>query len=120
MAHLAERFHGRGWRLRGRGLHSSTFQLNLSRFWHTIHPRHSLIPPDTHSTPPKQLLSAHPIPHEALTLSREVEECKPLLRGSTQTVRRNDLGDNRFLGRGSHSFRFQLNLSNFRTHSWIK
>jgi len=31
----------------GRGLHSSTFQLNLSRFWHKIHPKHPLIPPNT-------------------------------------------------------------------------
>ena len=34
--------------VQGRGLHSSTFQLNLTRFWHTIHPRPPLIPPDTH------------------------------------------------------------------------
>jgi hypothetical protein len=27
----------------GRGLHSSTFQLNLSRFWHKMHPMHPLI-----------------------------------------------------------------------------
>jgi hypothetical protein len=32
----------------GRGLHSSTFQLNLSHFWRKIHPRHSLIHPETH------------------------------------------------------------------------
>jgi hypothetical protein len=31
----------------GRGLHSSTFQLNLSQFPHKIHPRHPLIPPST-------------------------------------------------------------------------
>jgi len=36
-----------------RGLHSSTSQLNLSRFWHKIHPRHPLIPLDTHQTPPR-------------------------------------------------------------------
>jgi hypothetical protein len=24
--------------LTGKGLHSSTFQLNLSRFWHKLHP----------------------------------------------------------------------------------
>ena len=34
--------------LLGRGLHSSTFQLNLSRFWHKIHPKHPLLPPDTY------------------------------------------------------------------------
>ena len=31
----------------GRGLHSSTLQLNLSRFCHNIHPYHPLIPPNT-------------------------------------------------------------------------
>jgi len=30
----------------GRGLHSSTSQLNLSRFCHKIHSGHHLIPPD--------------------------------------------------------------------------
>ena len=33
--------------LNGRRLHSSTFQLNLSRFLHKIHPVYPLIPPDT-------------------------------------------------------------------------
>ena len=27
--------------LGGKGLHSSTFQLNQSRFWHKIHPTHT-------------------------------------------------------------------------------
>jgi len=31
----------------GRDLHSSTFQLNLSHFWHKIHPRHLLMPHHT-------------------------------------------------------------------------
>ena len=31
----------------GTDLHSSTFQLNLSRFRHKIHPRHPLESPDT-------------------------------------------------------------------------
>jgi len=31
----------------GRDLNSSTFQLNLSRFCHKIHPKHPLTPPDT-------------------------------------------------------------------------
>ena len=31
--------------VRGRSLHSSAPQLNLSRFLHTIHPRHPLNPP---------------------------------------------------------------------------
>ena len=29
----------------GRGLHSSTFQLILSRFWHKLHPNHPLTTP---------------------------------------------------------------------------
>ena len=44
-----------------RGLHSSTFQLYISRFCHFIHPRHPAYP--------KQLL----------TLRRKVDECKPLV-----------------------------------------
>jgi len=35
-------------------------------------------PPNT----PKHSLRAPPIPHNALTLSRKVEECEPLLRGA--------------------------------------
>jgi len=35
-----------------RGLHSSTFQLNLSRFRHEIHPNQPVIHPDTTYTPP--------------------------------------------------------------------
>jgi len=31
----------------GRGLHSSTFELNLSHFRQNIHPAHPLLPPDT-------------------------------------------------------------------------
>ena len=37
---------------KGRGAHSSTFQLNLSRFRHNTHPGHPLITPDTPDTPP--------------------------------------------------------------------
>ena len=37
----------------GMGLHSSTFQLNLSRFRHKIHPRHPLISPTFSHTPPE-------------------------------------------------------------------
>jgi hypothetical protein len=36
------------------------------------------------------------------------------VRGSTQTVRRSDDGDNVFLGSVSHSSTSQLNLSRFR------
>jgi hypothetical protein len=41
----------------GRGLHSSTFQLNLSQFRHKTHPRHPLIPPNNPSTTPRQPLN---------------------------------------------------------------
>ena len=40
-------------RVSGRGLHSSTFKLNLSRFRYKIHLRHSLMPSDTSQTPCK-------------------------------------------------------------------
>jgi hypothetical protein len=53
----------------GRGLHSSTFQLNLSRFRFKIHPKHPLLIPDTPFIPPKQPLSIPPYPQKALTLS---------------------------------------------------
>ena len=67
----------------GRDLHSSTVQLNLSHFWHKMHPIHPLIPPNTPYTPPTQPLNAPPVPQEALTLSRKVDECKPLPAGGT-------------------------------------
>jgi len=60
------------------GLHSSAFQLNLSRFWHKKPPKHPLILPHTLDTPPKQLPNAPPIAQKLLTLSRKVDECKPL------------------------------------------
>jgi hypothetical protein len=54
----------------GRGLHSSTFQLNLSRFCHAKHPDPPPpIPPNILQTPPKQPPNASPIPQKALTLS---------------------------------------------------
>jgi hypothetical protein len=37
----------------GRGLHSSAFQLNMSRFRHKTHPRLSLTPPKQPFTTPK-------------------------------------------------------------------
>jgi hypothetical protein len=61
-----------------RGLHSSTFQLNLSRFRHKIPQKHPLSTPDTPCIPAEQPLHAPPIPQKALTLSRKVDECKPL------------------------------------------
>jgi len=67
--------------LSGRGLHSSTFQLKLSRFWQKLHPRHPLISPDTPYTPPRQPQILPPVPQQALKLSRKVDECKPLLSG---------------------------------------
>jgi len=37
----------------GRGLHSSTFQLNLSRFRHKTHPPHPILPANACYTPTK-------------------------------------------------------------------
>ena len=63
-----------GWGgIRGRGLHSSTFHLNLGRSGHTS------------PCPPVQYTDGKPcaqrIPRNVLTLSRNVDECKPLVRG---------------------------------------
>ena len=48
---LAPLLHGRADQVRavprGRGLRSSTFQLNMSRFGHKMHPTHPLIPTKT-------------------------------------------------------------------------
>jgi len=44
---------------KGRGLHWSTFQLNLSHFSHKIHPKYPLITPDTPRYP--LIPHAHPI-----------------------------------------------------------
>jgi hypothetical protein len=41
-------------RLGGRGLHSSTFQLNLSCFCPKMHPKHPRIPPSNPEIPPTQ------------------------------------------------------------------
>jgi len=73
-------------RFHGRGLHSSTFRLNLSRFLHKIHPTHTNNPP-RHPTP-KQPLKAAPILQKALALSRKVDECKPLFHGDTLQYQR--------------------------------
>ena len=43
----------------GRGLHSSTFQLNLSRSWHIIHPKQPLTP---HDNPTPYPLPPNPLP----------------------------------------------------------
>ena len=69
--------------LAGRGLHSSTIQLNLSRSSHNIHPEQPTMPPNTALRPPQQPLHAPPIQQKALALSRKVDECKPLLAGVT-------------------------------------
>jgi hypothetical protein len=53
----------------GGGLHSSTFQLNVRRFWNLMYPTHPLIPPDTSQMSPIQPLIAPPIPQKALKLS---------------------------------------------------
>ena len=53
----------------GRGLHSSTIQLNLSRFCHRIYSKYPLIPLNICQTPPKQSLNTPPAPQKVLTLS---------------------------------------------------
>jgi hypothetical protein len=53
----------------GRGLHSSTSQLNLSRVCHKKTPYTPKIPPNTPLTRATQSLRAPPIPYEALKLS---------------------------------------------------
>jgi len=52
--------------MRGRGLHSSTFQLNLSRVWHKKTPYTPYTPPKHPLIPPQHVLhnpSAHPLSH---------------------------------------------------------
>ena len=66
----------------GRGLQSSTFQLNLSRFLHKIHTEHPLIPSNTPSTPHTEFLNETPIQQKALAFSRKADECKPLGAGA--------------------------------------
>ena len=68
-------------RLMGRGFHSCTSQLNLSRVCHKKTPYTPYTPPNTPLTRATQPLHAPPIPYKALKLSRIVEECKPLLMG---------------------------------------
>ena len=60
----------------GRGLHSPTFQLNLSRCGHT-----SPCPPVSY-TGGKSCTQR--IPQNVLTLSRNVDECKPLAQGTLE------------------------------------
>ena len=71
-----------GQRLGGRGLHSSAFQLNLSRFGHTF------------PCPPVQWTGwkscTHRISQNMLTLSRKADECKPPLRGSEEDAASGD------------------------------
>jgi len=84
-------------------------------------PDHPLIPPNTSWTPPRQPLNAPPMPQQALTLSRKVDECKPLVQGPVpQLERQGEDGErggalHRYPpgGRGLRSFTFQLNLSQF-------
>ena len=45
-------------------------------------PQYPLTPPNTSQTPSKQPLNAPPIPQKALSLSRKVDECKPLAVGA--------------------------------------
>jgi hypothetical protein len=68
----------------GRGLHSSTFQLKLSTVPATKcilnTPYYPLTP---HKEPLNNPYMQPPIPQQALTLSREVDECKPLELGNS-------------------------------------
>jgi len=61
----------------GRGSHSSTFQLNLSRVCHKTTSFTPSTPPNTPLTRAVQPLRAPPIPCKALKLSCNVDECKP-------------------------------------------
>jgi len=68
----------------GKGSHSSTSQLNLSRFRHKIHLEH----PHTLLNTPRHLLNTPsttptrtPIPQSALNLSPKMDEWKPLHEG---------------------------------------
>jgi hypothetical protein len=74
--------------VRGRGLNSSTFQLNLSHFRHRVHPQQPLIIHHAPHTPHKQPLNVPHIPQKALTMTRKVYERKPLVRGRSRRGRR--------------------------------
>jgi len=67
--------------INGRGLHSFTFELNLSRVCHIKAPYTPLASPYTPSTRATQALRAPPIPYTSLKLSSEANECKPLING---------------------------------------
>ena len=86
------------------------FSLNLSPFSHTTHTLHTSSP----GPPPKHPLNASPIPHKALTLSREVDECKPLQGGERHAPGGGGRArGRRHRGRGLHSSTSHLNLSRF-------
>jgi len=69
-----------------------------------------VIAPDTAYKPSKQPLNAPPIPQKALTLSRKVDECKPLpVFSSSRTASILPAP----AARGLHSSTFQLNVSAF-------
>jgi len=54
-----------------------------------MRPKHPLVPPNTFQTPSRQPLNALPVLQKALTLSRKVDECKPLgFGGWINVVRR--------------------------------
>jgi hypothetical protein len=66
---------------KGQGLTLVHFSAKPEPFLTQQYLRHRLIPPDTSQSPPKRPLNAPRIPHQALTLSRKVDKCKPLARG---------------------------------------
>jgi len=64
-----------------RGLHSSTFQLKLSRFCHKIHPAHPL-------NLPKQLRKAPPMPWKPLAyMWKSVSPCQPAVHDTRGYIR---------------------------------
>ena len=110
-----------------RCLHSFTFQLNLSRVWHTETPCTPCTPPNTPLTWATQTLRAPPIPYKALKLSWTVDQCKPLELGclklahlrarALQQMQQKKSGGGGGgdggggAGRGLHSSTVRLNLS---------
>jgi len=78
------------------------------------------MPPQHLLGTPKTSLNAPPIPRNVLTLSRKVDECKPLHLGlhhrDVRAVVAERRGARAVAGRGLHSSPSQLNLSHF-SHS---
>jgi len=93
-----------------RGLHSSTFQLTVSRYCSKIHPERPLITCVTSWASHRQPVIAPPIRQKALMLSRKVDECKPL---PLVEVRR------QICGRGCRLRRTSTRRARGRTRTWV-